>query len=190
MRTSEWTSIGFQSANPRTDFRGGGILSLCNLVFFAENSQKYMQEMMAHYKQREDFFIAIASINLTSYLTSYLYMSNAEMVPRSHLRLRAGRSHFKTFCDLNAQDKKSFFHLHSLAFRYLFNMWRKQTEFGVSSLSGGKKLPPNFNTIIDLTIDAVHLVLGKDDIDSLSSLIFAFEAEIIALKVPPLVLDP
>ena len=88
--------------------------------------------MVLHYKQKEDFFIAIASINLTSYLNSYLYMTNAATAPRSHLRLRADRKQFKTFCDLNAQDKQTFFYLQGYAFLYLFTMWRKQTEFSTS----------------------------------------------------------
>ena len=104
------------------------MLSLCNLIFFVETYGSDWNDMVQHYKVKEDFFIAIASINLTSYLQSYLYMSNAKTAPQSHLRLRAGRKHFKTFCDLNAQDKKTFFYLHALAFKYLFKRWLKATE--------------------------------------------------------------
>lgn len=33
---STWLKLGFQGHNPRTDFRGGGILSLACMVYFAE----------------------------------------------------------------------------------------------------------------------------------------------------------
>mmetsp|Transcript_5752 Transcript_5752/g.15358 ORF Transcript_5752/g.15358 Transcript_5752/m.15358 type:complete len:357 (-) Transcript_5752:1279-2349(-) len=44
----EWSRIGFQGANPATDFRGGGELALRQLVFFANEftleSRRYLQE--------------------------------------------------------------------------------------------------------------------------------------------------
>ena len=33
----DWTALGFQGTDPLTDFRGGGLLSLQQLAFFAEN---------------------------------------------------------------------------------------------------------------------------------------------------------
>ena len=35
MKTSKWTDVGFQSANPRTDFRGGGLLGLLCILYLA-----------------------------------------------------------------------------------------------------------------------------------------------------------
>ena len=32
----DWTLIGFQGLDPITDFRGGGLLSLVQLIYFAE----------------------------------------------------------------------------------------------------------------------------------------------------------
>ena len=35
MKTHKWTEVGFQSANPRTDFRGGGLLGLLCILYLA-----------------------------------------------------------------------------------------------------------------------------------------------------------
>ena len=33
----DWKSFGFQNSIPETDFRGGGLISLKNIIFFIEN---------------------------------------------------------------------------------------------------------------------------------------------------------
>lgn len=33
----DWTILGFQGTDPLSDFRGGGLLSLQQLAFFADN---------------------------------------------------------------------------------------------------------------------------------------------------------
>lgn len=69
--------IGFQSKNPRTDFRGGGILSLYCLHYFINTYQKYFEEMRNDNKGY--FFFAISSINVTHHLIVYLYMNKDEV---------------------------------------------------------------------------------------------------------------
>lgn len=75
MKTDKWTEIGFQSTNPRTDFRGGGILSLLCLIYFSSEFKEQFELMKQSYKEKEDFFLAISSINLTSFMQSYFYMN-------------------------------------------------------------------------------------------------------------------
>ena len=81
MKTVKWTEFGFQSKNPRTDFRGGGLLSLLCLVYFAKEHTDQFQIMKQSYIEKEDFFLAISSINLTSFMMSYLYMNENVNVP-------------------------------------------------------------------------------------------------------------
>ena len=116
--------------------------------------------------------MAIASINLTSYMQTYLFMNEGVNVPSSHTRIRASRSHFKTFCAVNAQTKKAFFVLHSLAFMHMFALWRKMVDQNTNS-----KLPPMFNLAIDGTMDALHRVLDKNDVENLIELREKFEKE-------------
>ena len=37
LKDDKWKKYGFQSKNPRTDFRGAGILGVLNLTYFAKN---------------------------------------------------------------------------------------------------------------------------------------------------------
>ena len=121
--------------------------------------------------EKEDFFLAISSINLTSFMMSYFYMNQHVNVPSSHKRIRATRVHFKNFCDLNAQSKRTFFVLHGLAFVYLFTLWRKMADQNKS------KLPPMFNLAIDGTMDAIHRVLSGGNVENLTDLRLKFDRE-------------
>lgn len=44
--TREWGAIGFQQSDPASDFRGGGILSLDQLIFIASTRQSLAQRMI------------------------------------------------------------------------------------------------------------------------------------------------
>jgi len=88
-----WKDIGFQGKNPRTDFRGGGHLSLLCLIYFVQNYKREFTEMARVTKDEEEkmWLTAISSINVTHHLIIYLYMNDGD-VPQSHLKIRAGRN--------------------------------------------------------------------------------------------------
>ncbi len=86
--SEEWTEIGFQGKNPRTDFRGGGILSLYCLQYFVNAHGEHFR--MIRNDTSETFFFAISSINITHHLMVYLYL-NRDEVSTGHKKLRAGR---------------------------------------------------------------------------------------------------
>lgn len=46
--SKQWTEIGFQGTDPGTDFRGMGLLSLENLVFFATVFTQYARNVLSH----------------------------------------------------------------------------------------------------------------------------------------------
>lgn len=49
-----WQEIGFQGEDPVSDIRGGGILSLENLIYFLENEKEYAQHMMRVRSKRDE----------------------------------------------------------------------------------------------------------------------------------------
>lgn len=62
----KWTSIGFQGNDPSTDFRGMGIFSLMQLVFFAEEFPETVSSVLnlsSHPTKGYPF--AVTGINLT-----------------------------------------------------------------------------------------------------------------------------
>lgn len=48
MISKQWTDIGFQGQDPSTDFRGMGLLSLENLVFFATVYTDHARNILSH----------------------------------------------------------------------------------------------------------------------------------------------
>merc|ERR1712183_755629 len=65
--SKDWTDIGFQGDDPKTDFRGMGILGLANLVYFAKrhNNQAISTLQHSHHPQY-GYSYAIVGINITS----------------------------------------------------------------------------------------------------------------------------
>lgn len=98
-RTDAWRTIGFQNKDPRTDFRAGGLLSLLSLYYFAKYRGHLFESMKQSCVEKEDFWLAISSINLTSRLMSYLHMNAGKNMPSSH-NVRAGRLQFKLYSEL------------------------------------------------------------------------------------------
>ena len=65
--TKQWQDIGFQGDDPKTDFRGMGILGLENLVYFAQEYPSAATHVLSHSMHpRYGYAFAIVGINLTS----------------------------------------------------------------------------------------------------------------------------
>ncbi|KAH7987028.1 hypothetical protein HPB49_026126 [Dermacentor silvarum] len=67
--SKQWTEVGFQGEDPRTDFRGMGMLGLENLVFFATEYTEVARHVLSHSLHPQfGYSFAIVGINLTSLL--------------------------------------------------------------------------------------------------------------------------
>ncbi|KAJ8980383.1 hypothetical protein NQ317_009377 [Molorchus minor] len=65
--TKQWQDIGFQGDDPKTDFRGMGLLGLENLLFFATEYRSPAQHVLSHSRHPiYGYCFAIVGINLTS----------------------------------------------------------------------------------------------------------------------------
>jgi hypothetical protein len=80
---SLWKDIGFQGKDPRTDFRGGGHLSLLNLIYFLKHYREDWDELVKVTKEDQDlmWLTAISSINITHSLVIYFYMHKGDVAP-------------------------------------------------------------------------------------------------------------
>lgn len=68
--SEEWSKVGFQGSNPSTDLRGGGMLALDELCYFATHHTEDFKEMIAfsqdqHRNGDSWFFLAVVSIQFT-----------------------------------------------------------------------------------------------------------------------------
>ncbi|XP_029172420.1 ELMO domain-containing protein 2 [Nylanderia fulva] len=65
--TKQWQKIGFQGDDPKTDFRGMGMLGLENLVYFAQEYPHMATHVLSHSNHPHyGYAFAIVGINLTS----------------------------------------------------------------------------------------------------------------------------
>eukprot|EP00350_Pseudokeronopsis_sp_OXSARD2_P007955 CAMPEP_0170545174 /NCGR_PEP_ID=MMETSP0211-20121228/3658_1 /TAXON_ID=311385 /ORGANISM="Pseudokeronopsis sp., Strain OXSARD2" /LENGTH=186 /DNA_ID=CAMNT_0010849003 /DNA_START=239 /DNA_END=799 /DNA_ORIENTATION=- len=122
--TSEWEELGFQSNNPRTDFRGAGLLGLKCLKYLHKNYHLDFEAMRKANKEK-NFFFAIASLNVSHHLQVYLYLNKDPVMPNMKTKL-AGRVEFKHFCRLNSKYKRTFFELYSVYMKITFKIWNKE----------------------------------------------------------------
>ncbi|KAI5698248.1 hypothetical protein M8J76_014881 [Diaphorina citri] len=75
--TKQWQTIGFQGDDPKTDFRGMGILGLDNLLHFASEYPTTAQHVLQHSLHPQyGYAFAIVGINLTS-LAYHLFQDDA-----------------------------------------------------------------------------------------------------------------
>lgn len=80
--TKQWQDIGFQGDDPKTDFRGMGMLGLHNLYYFSDYYQKASQHVLLHSLHPVNgYAFAIVGINLTS-LAYHLLLDGAA---KSHI---------------------------------------------------------------------------------------------------------
>jgi len=65
-KDKQWQNIGFQGKDPKTDFRGMGMLGLENLLFFVNEYPMEAARILSHSNHPEHgYFFAIVGINLT-----------------------------------------------------------------------------------------------------------------------------
>jgi len=74
VKDPRWKEMGFQSEDPRTDFRGGGLLALQNLCYLAEAYPEDTGWMLkeAIRSGRAEYLFAAASISITAMLVLLL----------------------------------------------------------------------------------------------------------------------
>ncbi|XP_019389925.1 PREDICTED: ELMO domain-containing protein 2 isoform X2 [Crocodylus porosus] len=71
--TKQWCNIGFQGDDPKTDFRGMGMLGLVNLVYFSKHYASEARQILSHSNHPKlGYSYAIVGINLTEMAYSLL----------------------------------------------------------------------------------------------------------------------
>ncbi|XP_022857430.1 ELMO domain-containing protein C-like isoform X3 [Olea europaea var. sylvestris] len=98
--SEQWKEMGWQGKDPSTDFRGGGFISLENLLYFARHFPKSFQDLLR--KQEGDralweYPFAVAGVNITFMLIQIL--------------------------DLEAENESAFDLLYCIAFKLMDHQW-------------------------------------------------------------------
>ncbi|MQL68522.1 hypothetical protein Taro_000838 [Colocasia esculenta] len=114
--SDQWKEMGWQGKDPSTDFRGGGFISLENLLFFAKNFPKSFHKLL--HKQEGDratweYPFAIAGVNITFMLIEMLDLQAVK--PRSMMGA--------AFLKLLSVNEQAFDVLYCIAFKLMDQQW-------------------------------------------------------------------
>ncbi|KAF7814773.1 ELMO domain-containing protein A-like isoform X1 [Senna tora] len=114
--SEQWKEMGWQGKDPSTDFRGGGFISLENLLFFARNFPKSFQDLL--WKQEGDrsvweYPFAVAGVNITFMLIQMLDLEAVK--PRTMVGA--------IFLKLLAENELAFDLLYCITFKLMDHQW-------------------------------------------------------------------
>ncbi|KAH7434446.1 hypothetical protein KP509_06G018100 [Ceratopteris richardii] len=114
--SDQWKEMGWQGNDPSTDFRGGGYISLENLLFFAKNFQKTFNQLLHKEGGRRatwEYPFAVAGVNLTFMLIQMLDLRSAK--PSSWCSLN--------FMKILGDEDMAFDLLYCVAFKVMDTLW-------------------------------------------------------------------
>ncbi|XP_058104074.1 uncharacterized protein LOC131248051 isoform X2 [Magnolia sinica] len=114
--SEQWKEMGWQGKDPSTDFRGGGFISLENLLFFAKTFPKSFQDLLR--KQEGDramweYPFAVAGVNITFMLIQMLDLQAAK--PRTMMGA--------VFLKLLSENERAFDLLYCITFKLMDQQW-------------------------------------------------------------------
>ncbi|CAH9096403.1 unnamed protein product [Cuscuta europaea] len=150
--SEQWKDMGWQGKDPSTDFRGGGFISLENLLYFAKNFPKSFQDLLR--KQEGDravweYPFAVAGVNITFMLTQMLDLEAVK--PRNLV----GASFLKFL----AENETAFDLLYCIAFKLMDHQWLVMRASYME-----------FNAVMKATRRRLETELLQDDLTRLEDL--------------------
>ncbi|KAJ7972002.1 ELMO domain-containing protein A [Quillaja saponaria] len=153
LKSELWKDMGWQGPDPSTDFRGGGVISLENLIFFGQKYPESFQRLL-HKKDGNraewEYPFAVAGINISFMLAQMLDLQSAGR-PTSLAGIR--------FLDLLDEDELAFDNLYCVAFQLMDAQWlAKRASY------------MEFNDVLKSTRTQLERELALEDISSVSDL--------------------
>ena len=119
IQNERWKYYGFQNANPRSDLRGGGLISLKQMISYAKSHKEKVKEMVA---PEHEFLFAVSSINITYFLFRYYHLSSLLVYEKDWKEI-CSRIALKSFCILLEDDHSTYNKLHAMLLEDLFEVW-------------------------------------------------------------------
>ncbi|XP_060102708.1 ELMO domain-containing protein 2 [Heteronotia binoei] len=125
--TKQWCDIGFQGDDPKTDFRGMGMLGLVNLLYFSKHyTHKARQILIRSNNPKLGYSYAIVGINLTEMAYSLLKNGALKTYFYNLVPSVAQMDHFHRFyCYLAYEFDKFWFEEEPESIMY-FNQYREK----------------------------------------------------------------
>lgn len=114
--SEQWKEMGWQGKDPSTDFRGGGFISLENLLFFGRTFPKSFQDLLqkrAGNRSLWEYPFAVAGVNITFMLIQMLDLQAAK--PRTMMGA--------VFLKMLAENERTFDLLYCITFKLMDHQW-------------------------------------------------------------------
>ncbi|XP_047323356.1 ELMO domain-containing protein A [Impatiens glandulifera] len=114
--SDQWKEMGWQGKDPSTDFRGGGFISLENLVFFAKTfpiSFQHVLKKQGGKRATWEYPFAVAGVNITFMIMQMLELDSTK--PRSFVR--------PVFMQMLSENEWAFDLLYCVAFMVMDKQW-------------------------------------------------------------------
>ncbi|KAM3126712.1 hypothetical protein pb186bvf_021187 [Paramecium bursaria] len=124
IKNPKWTEFGFQQQDPTTDFRGGGIQSLDDIIGFVQENRQIVSQMC---NPSHEFYFAASSINITYHLKKYFHLLDS-LDLRDRNQEVANRVGLKGFCHLLVKEEYFWQRLHKMLLVDLFTIWVNQRK--------------------------------------------------------------
>ncbi|KAF3789622.1 ELMO domain-containing protein A [Nymphaea thermarum] len=152
LKSEVWKEMGWQGSDPSTDFRGGGYISLENLIFFAQKYPDSFQNLLHKKEGRRsdwEYPFAVAGVNVSFMLVQMLDLQSGP--PTSIVATN--------FARLLAEDEMAFDNLFCVAFMMLDAQWlAKRASY------------MEFNEVLKSTRTQLERELSLDDVYSVRDL--------------------
>ncbi|XP_073151295.1 uncharacterized protein [Henckelia pumila] len=150
--SEQWKEMGWQGKDPSTDFRGGGFISLENLLYFATNYPKSFQDLL--WKQEGDralweYPFAVAGVNITFMLIQMLDLEAVK--PRTLVGV--------IFLKFLTENESALDLLYCIAFKLMDHQWLAMRASYM-----------DFNTVMKATRRQLERELLQEDITRLEDL--------------------
>lgn len=116
LKSEQWKDMGWQGSDPTTDFRGGGFVSLENLLFFAQMFPKSFHRLLFKQEGKRatwEYPFAVAGINVSFMLIQMLDLCSDK--PKSPSGIN--------FLKILAEDEMAFDLLYCVAFEMIDAQW-------------------------------------------------------------------
>lgn len=152
LKSELWKEMGWQGSDPSTDFRGGGFISLENLIFFAKMYPDAFQSLL-HKRDGEraewEYPFAVAGINISFMLVQMLDLQSGRPTSLAGYR----------FLELLSEDEMAFDNLFCIAFQMMDAQWlAKRASY------------MEFNEVLKSTRTQLERELALEDVSSVKDL--------------------
>ncbi|XP_050224591.1 uncharacterized protein LOC126674216 isoform X2 [Mercurialis annua] len=152
LKSDLWKEMGWQGSDPSTDFRGGGFISLENLIYFAITYPETFQRLL--HKQdgtraEWEYPFAVAGVNISFVLAQMLDLQTGKPSTPAGIR----------FLELLAEDEMAFDNLYCVAFQMMDAQWlAKRASY------------MEFNEVLKSTRTQLERELALEDVCSVKDL--------------------